>query len=176
MELIIDDIAYPIKDLSLDKYEIVMQSDKLGDAQIVALYTGLPVDKVKKAKFTNIKFIASFLREDLLNQFNPDELPLTLHFEGVNYGLIKPSEASFEEWINLEVFMAQKPLNLPLIAAHLYRPLATDQVGENRKLMSYDLEECQNRAEQFKSFPLKAFISALFFLTTFAKELMKNIQ
>ena len=174
MELIIDDIAYPIRDLTLEQYEIASQSHKLGDAQIVSLFTGVEVSKIKKQKFTNIKFIANYLRSEIITNNNTEELQLTYTFNGVHYGLIKPSEFSFEEWINLEVFMAQKPLNLPLLAAHLYRPLKNTKQGAERELVDYDLGECQERANEFKKFPLNVFISALFFLTIFAQKLMEN--
>jgi hypothetical protein len=81
---------------------------------------------------------------------------------------------SFEEWINMEVFMAQKPLNLPLIAAHLYKPLKEGQ-GQDRVLEKYDMTECQNRAqEDFKDFPISVFVSALFFFSSFVMEYTKS--
>jgi hypothetical protein len=78
---------------------------------------------------------------------------------------------SYEEWINMEVFMAQKPVNLIKLATHLYRPVVGDKYGEDRQLIPYDLAECEARENEFRAFPVNVALSALFFLTSFAKTL-----
>jgi hypothetical protein len=106
---------------------------------------------------------------------NTDTTPLNLvvDFKGVKYGLIKPSQLSYEEWINLEVFMAESPLDLTKLAVHLYKPLLNDKIGEDRELIPYSLEECLSRQNDFKQFPITSLFSSLFFLTTFVQELIK---
>jgi hypothetical protein len=94
-------------------------------------------------------------------------------FKGDKYGLIKPSQLSYEEWINLEVFMAESPLDLVKLATHLYKPLINGKGGEDRELIPYSLDECMGRQNDFKQFPITWLFGALFFLTTFVQELTK---
>jgi len=174
MNVVLDGVDYPVLDLTLDKYNFFKDVDKLGDPQVISLFTGIPVDDVKQAPFPDVKFVANLLRTQVIQDQNNSPLELTYTFKGKNYGLIIPSKISFEEWINLEVFTSKKPMDLPLIAAHLYKPLVEGTSGETRKLQPYSLEECQERANgDFKEFPLKVFMSAFFFLTTFATEYIK---
>jgi hypothetical protein len=106
---------------------------------------------------------------------NTDTTPLNLvvDFKGVKYGLIRPSQISYEEWINLEVFMAESPLDLVKLATHLYKPLSNNKIGEDRELIPYSMDECLSRQNDFKQFPITWLFSSLFFLTTFVQELMK---
>jgi len=174
MNIVLDNVEYPIKDLTLEQYDIVKQSDKLGDAQVISLFTGIAIADIKQAPFTDVKFVANMLRNHLLDLEDQRPLELTYTHKGKNYGLIIPTRMSFEEWINMEVFMAQKPLDLPLIAAHLYKPLKEGQ-GQDRVLEKYDMTECQNRAqEDFKDFPISVFVSALFFFSSFVMEYTKS--
>jgi len=101
-------------------------------------------------------------------------LNLVYEFNGKRYGLIKPSQLSYGEWINFEVFVSQKPLNLPLLATHLYRPCVDDKIGDDRELIKYDLKECQDRMEEFMDFPVSVVLSALFFLTSFVQKLTED--
>lgn len=177
MNVVLDDVDYEIKDITLDQYELVKQVDKLGDPQVISLFTGIPVDEVKQAPFPDVKFVANMLRNHLIEMQDDAPLHLTYTHKGKNYGLIIPSKISFEEWVNLEVFSTKKPMDLPLMAAHLYKPLVEGTNGEERKLEKYSLEECQQRAkEDFKDFPLRVFSSSLFFLISFATEYMKLTQ
>jgi len=103
------------------------------------------------------------------------KLELTFELEGVRYGLYKPSELTYEEWVNLEVFMAQNPIDLGLIATHLYKPLKSDKTGEERELIDYDLNECQSRIELFKTkVPMSILLSAFFFTAIFVQKLTES--
>lgn len=177
MNVVLDGVDYEVRDITLDQYELVKQIDKMGDPQVITLFTGIPVDDVKQAPFPDVKFVANMLRNHILELQNEAPLHLTYTHKGKNYGLIIPSRISFEEWVNLEVFSTKKPMDLPLMAAHLYKPLVEGTNGDTRQLEKYSLDECQQRAqEDFKDFPLRVFSSALFFLISFATEYMKLTQ
>jgi hypothetical protein len=106
-----------------------------------------------------------------------DALPLalTIKINDKYYGLIRPSELSYEEWINLEVFMGEKPLDLLKIATHIYKPLKNEKIGEDRELIDYDLGECLSRQEEFRNMNMGHLTSSLFFLTTFVEKLTESL-
>ena len=176
MKIQIGETEYPIRDLTIEQYLVLNQIKELDDLDFVALMTGAPKDILKKVKVQDLLFASKYLKNDIAFQDEIGELDLVIEVNGVRYGLIKPSEMTFDEFVNLEIFMAEKPLDLPKIAVHLYRPVKDDYIGENRNLIEYDLQECLSRMDEFKKhFPIKKLMSALFFLITFGKTLTDNL-
>ncbi len=174
MKIVFDGVDYDIKPLTIVQYQTIMDNPNINDVDIISLFTEIPRQEILKAPFADVKFVAQALRGDWAGMDSDLPLQLTYTFEGEHYGLIIPSKLSFEEWINLEVFFTQSPLNLPLLAAHFYKPLASTKQGEDRELQPYSLQECMTRASQFQRFPIKVFLPALFFFVSFLQELTTN--
>lgn len=175
MKLLIEDKEYDIKDITIDDYEFFVNNPKIDDITFVQKLTKAPIEDLKKAKYSQIKFIANMLKTNMGKLTDKGQLDLVCEIDGVKYGLMKPSELSYEEWINLEVFMAEKPLNLALISTHLYKPLKNDKEGNDRELIDYDLTECKGREELFaQKMPIKRILSAFFFIATFAQILTER--
>ena len=176
MKIQIGETEYPIRDLTIEQYLVLNEIKELDDLDFVALMTGAPKDLLKKVKVQDLLFAVKYLKNDITYQDEIGELDMVIEVNNVLYGLIKPSEITFDEFVNLEIFMAEKPLDLPKIAVHLYRPVKDDFIGENRNLIDYDLQECLDRIPEFKKhFPIKKLMSALFFLITFGKTLTDNL-
>lgn len=176
MRVVVNDRDYDLIELGLDKYEFLQKLDEMKDPQVISFLTNAPLEDVKKAPFNEVKFVSSMVKKQAFDMFEDTPLELTYTHKGKNYGLIIPSKISFEEWINLEVFMAKDKVDLPLMAAHMYKPLKNDKQGYERELIDYSLEECEERAKNdFQDFPIRIFNSALFFFTTFVMEYTKNI-
>ena len=171
MKIVIDDIEYPMKEMGIEQYQIITDNEKIGDAELISIFTDASVETIKKAPFQDVKFVANYLRQMIQEDEMESPLYLTYEFKGKEYGLIIPSKISYEEWINLEVFLAKKPLDLKLLAAHLYKPLKEGE-GENRVLEPYSMEECIKRSKEWGDFPMSVFISALFFLGLFSQKYM----
>jgi hypothetical protein len=174
MKVVLNEIDYNIKPLTIEQYLALKDNKEINEVEIIAMMTGAPVQLIKQAPMAEVKFVSKMLMSELASSEDLSPLVLDLEFKGVEYGLIKPSRMSYEEWINMEVFMAQKPVNLLKLATHLYRPLKSKKYGEDRELVPYNLDECTQREEEFKSFPVNICMSALFFLTTFAKTLTED--
>ena len=176
MKIQIGEKDYEIDNLTIEQYEIVMDNPNIKDDELIALLTGAPLEDIKQAPYSQIKFVSNFLKTSgLLYDDIGAPLEMVIMINGKKYGLIEPSKLSYEEWINLEVFMAQDPINAGLLATHLYRPLVKDNNDGFRQLIPYTLEECQSRVDEFrKHMSIKKFSSALFFLTTFAQELTSS--
>ena len=176
MRVVVNDKDYDLIEIGLDKYELLMNLDKMKDPQVISFLTGAPLDEVKQGGFSEVKFVSQMVKAKFLETYNNTPLELTYTHNGVHYGLIIPSKISFEEWVNLEVIMASKPIDYALVAAHLYKPLRSEKQGEERELWDYSLQECETRSKnEFKDFPVRIFNSALFFFTTFVMEYTQNI-
>ena len=172
MKVVLGKKEYGILPITIEQYELLKDNNDIKAAELITMMTGAPIEEVKQAPFTQVSFISKMLMNEWSNT-ETTPLNLVVDFKGVKYGLIKPADLSYEEWINLEVFMAESPLDLTKLAVHLYKPLLNDKIGENRELIPYSLEECMSRQNDFKQFPITHLFSALFFLTTFVQELTK---
>ena len=137
MKIQIGETEYPIRDLTIEQYLVLNEIKELDDLDFVALMTGAPKDLLKKVKVQDLLFAVKYLKNDITYQDEIGELDMVIEVNNVLYGLIKPSEITFDEFVNLEIFMAEKPLDLPKIAVHLYRPVKDDFIGENRNLIYY---------------------------------------
>ena len=173
MKLVVGKKEYNIKPLTINEYEFYQQNEQIEDLELVSRFTDCPVDELKKANFTQIKFAAKMIKSSFGAESDKSKLELTFELDEVRYGLIKPSELSYEEWINLEVFMSQEPIDLGLISTHLYKPLKSDKIGDDRELIDYDLSECQSRIELFKTKVPMSIILSAFFLPQFS---FRNLQ
>jgi hypothetical protein len=177
MKLVIKENEYEIKPFTIRDYLELNDSplSQMGDLMVLERFTTAPVEELKKIPYAKVKFIASMIRSSYGGDTDALPLALTLKINDKLYGLIKPSELSYEEWINLEVFMSETPLDILKIATHLYKPLSSEKVGEDRELIDYDLNECLSRQEDFKDMYMGNLISALFFLTTFVEKLTESL-
>jgi hypothetical protein len=172
MKVVLGKKEYGVLPITIEQYELLKNNPDIKATELITMMTGAPIEEVKQAPFTQVSFVAKML---MTEWSNTDTTPLNLvvDFKGKKYGLIKPSQLSYEEWINLEVFMAESPLDLVKLATHIYKPLANDKIGEDRELIPYSLDECMGRLNDFKQFPITWLFSSLFFLTTFVQELTK---
>ena len=171
MKVVLGKKEYGILPITIEQYELLKNNPDIKATELITMLTGAPLEEVKQAPFAQVSFVAKYLMNDWQETETP--LQMVVDFKGKKYGLIRPSQLSYEEWINLEVFMAESPLDLVKLATHLYKPLLNEKVGEDRELIPYSLDECMGRQNDFKQFPIAWVFGALFFLTTFAQELIK---
>jgi len=177
MKLVIGNKEHEIKSLTIGDYLDLKDVDlgKVDDMALLERFTTASKDEIKKIPYTKVKFIVSVIKSSFSNESEALPLALTLKLNDKWYGLIRPSELTYEEWINLEVFMTEKPIDLLKLATHLYKPLKSDKLGEERELIDYDLQECLSRQDEFRNMIMGNLTSALFFLTTFVKKLTESL-
>lgn len=173
MKVVLGKKELDVLPLTIEQYMLLKDNTDIKPDELIHMLTGAPIQEIKQAPFTQVQFVAKMLMNEWIGSEDKQPLNLTINFKGKNYGLIKPSNISFEEWINLEVFMAESPLDLLKMAVHLYKPLDNDKIGEDRELIPYSLDECMSRQEEFKKLPISYFFSALFFLQIFVSEFIK---
>ncbi len=171
MKVVLGKKEYGILPITIEQYELLKNNPDIKATELITMMTGAPLEEVRQAPFTQVSFVAKMLMTEWQTTETP--LQIVVDFKGKKYGLIKPSQLSYEEWINLEVFMAESPLDLVKLATHLYKPLSSNKEGEDRELIPYSLDECMGRQNDFKQFPIAWLFGALFFLTIFVQELTK---
>ena len=171
MKVVLGKKEYGILPITIEQYELLKNNPDIKATELITMMTGAPLEEVKQAPFAQVSFVAKYLMTEWQTTETP--LQIVVDYKGKKYGLIKPSQLSYEEWINLEVFMAESPLDLIKLATHLYKPLMNDKVGEDRELIPYSLDECNGRQNDFKQFPIAWLFGGLFFLTIFVQELTK---
>lgn len=172
MKVVLGKKEYGILPITIEQYELLKTNPDIKATELITMMTGAPIKEVKEAPFSQVSFVAKMLMTEWGNT-DTTPLELVVDFKGKKYGLIRPSQISYEEWINLEVFMAESPLDLTKLAVHLYKPLSSNKEGDDRELIPYSMDECLSRQNDFRQFPITHLFSGLFFLTTFVQELMK---
>ena len=172
MKVVLGKKEYGILPITIEQYELLKNNPDIKATELITMMTGAPIKEVKEAPFNQVSFVAKMLMTEWGNT-DTTPLQLVVDFKGKKYGLIRPSQISYEEWINLEVFMAESPLDLTKLAVHLYKPLSSNKEGDDRELIPYSMDECLSRQNDFRQFPITHLFSGLFFLTTFVQELMK---
>ena len=172
MKVVLGKKEYGILPITIEQYELLKNNPDIKATELITMMTGAPLEEVKQAPFAQVSFVAKMLMTEWGNT-DTTPLQLVVDFKGNKYGLMKPSQLSYEEWINLEVFMAESPLDLTKLAVHLYKPLLNNKEGDDRELIPYSMDECLSRQNDFRQFPITHLFSALFFLTTFVQELTK---
>lgn len=173
-KIVLNDKDYVIREVSIDDYDYYHNKEKVDEMELIARMTNCPMEELTQVPFTQVRFVAQYI-QTLMNDEKPSPLHLTIELGGVKYGLFKPASITYAEWINLEVFMTESPLNIRRLATHFYRPLASDKLGEERELIPYNMEECMAREKEFGKLPIKWFLSALFFFNQFVQEYTKII-
>jgi|694.fasta_scaffold84296_3 hypothetical protein len=177
MKVVFEKKEYDIKSLTIEQYSAIKDNPNISEVQLIHLLTDIPVSEVMEAPMTDVKFVAQMLLGQYSTATEASELPLVIQIDGLNYGLMRPSKLSYEEWINLEVFFSQSPMDLTKLATHFYRPTINDKIGEERELIPYSLEECQSRENLFrKKFQMNWLMAAVFFFQTFVKILTEDSQ
>lgn len=177
MKLVIEENEYQIKPFTIGDYLELKDTnlEKMTDLMLLERFTTAPIDKIKKIPYQKVRFISNIIRSSFGSDTDALPLALTIKIGDTYFGLIKPSEITYEEWINLEVFMTETPLDLLKLSTHLYKPLKNEKLGEDRELIDYDLNECNSRQELFREMYIGNLMSALFFLTTFVEKLTESL-
>ena len=175
MKLTIGNKEIEIGPLTIKQYETIKDRPDLNDIETVALFSGLPHSEIKKADYQQIIFVSKFLASWVGSQLDTNPLQLTMEFEGQTLGLTSPSRMSYGEYSDLHVLMSEEEVDMRRVAAILYRPLLKGS-GDDRILEPYDYDDCTIRSKSYDNFPIKDYMSAVFFLTIYNDKLLEDFH
>ena len=175
MKLTIGNKDIEIGPLTIRQYETIQDRPDLNDIEIVSLFSGLPATEIKKADYQQIIFVSKFLTSWISSQLDTNPLQLSMKFNGELLGLTSPSRMSYGEYTDLHVLLSEKEVDMRRVAAILYRPLFKG-TAEDRVIQPYDYDECVERSKSFDNFPIKDYMSGIFFLTIYKDKLLEDFH
>lgn len=170
-----NDVVYEIPEPSislwvkLDLYKDILTEDKFV-LKIIQESTSLKEEDIMQADWFDIVQVANSLTEMLLkinDTFHPE-----FEYKGIKYKFIDLPNLTFGEFIDIDTFLqkneAERKSQLNFLMALLYR-----EVDENGKVVKYDGSKVAERAEIFKSLPVKYVNGALSFFLRLEQILQK---
>ena len=175
MKLTIGNKDIEIGPLTIKQYETIKKRPDLNDIEMVSLFSGLPVEEIKKADYQQIIFVSKFLASWVGSQLDTNPLQLSMKYGDELLGLITPSKMKYGEFTDLHVLMSEEEVDMRRVAAMLYRPLL-DGTAEDRIIEEYDYDKCVERSKKFDDFPIKDYMSAIFFLTIYNDKSLEDFH
>lgn len=165
----LDDRDYEIGGLTIDQWSEINkweeEKKQWGNVDIISLMLNVPLEEVKRATIKQINFVGKFLQKYVVEQSQKTELKMLIKNGDEVFGLVKPENLQYGEYVDLETLIAMKPLNMKHIASILYRPTTKhDEVTGESEIVRYDYNECLKRSEDMGNFYVGDVLSALFFL------------
>lgn len=119
---------------------------------LIALSTGLLPDKIREAEWESVNNTAEFLAHYFMSI--GDKFHNEFDFKGQKYRFMDLNNMTFGEFIDIDSFLSQdeskKQSQMNHLMALLYR-----EVDENGKTKPYNASEVPERAEKFRSLPVK---------------------
>lgn len=133
--------------------------------KLLSVYLNIPETQLKNANKKDIEFVEAFVFKTLTDNVTKD-MVFTFDMEGTTYGFENDwAKLAWGAWKDLEFLSSQDITeNIHKILAVLYRPV-TEEKGTKYKILPYDADTIEERAELFKKVPIRIWFGAaqLFF-------------
>ena len=135
---------FKVKDLFTEQYFA---------AKLVGIITGAPLDKLLKADYEEVNYLAAYIMTLL-----PTDKPKFVdrfELDGIQYGFIPNwRELTFAEFVDMDTISTKPILELldmlHILAAVMYRPIEHEITEHNFLIEEYDIKKMTARAELFK--------------------------
>jgi len=145
--------------------------------QIISLFTGLPVKKLKTLQPKTIKLLDMYISSKI-NFTKSNQLIYTFIHNGIEYGLEKDfGKMSWGAWVDLEVYSVGDDItnNINKIMSVLYRPIVKKD-GAKYTIEEYDSDTIDERAEIFLELPISYWWEISDFFLRTANSYITNIN
>jgi hypothetical protein len=159
MELNIDEQGYDVPNyMSVGDYAKIFKvkdlfTEQYFAAKLVSIITGAPLDKLMKADYEEVNYLAAYIME--LIPTEKQKFVDRFELDGVHYGFIPNwRDLTFAEFVDLDT-ISTKPVTelldmLHILAAIMYRPIEHEITEHNFLIEEYDIKKMTARAELFK--------------------------
>lgn len=159
MELKIDEQGYDVPSfMSVGDYVKIFKvkdlfTEQYFAAKLVSLITGAPLEKLMKADYEEVNYLAAYIMTLL-----PTDKPKFVdrfELDGVHYGFIPNwRDLSFAEFVDMDTISTKPVIELldmlHILAAIMYRPIEHEITEHNFLIEEYDIKKMTARAELFK--------------------------
>lgn len=139
-------------EVSIGQFQEIHSIDKDNKNKALEIISILVNEDIEDIRSYDIKSISSISHhlswvEKLPNENKQKD---TISIDGIDYGLIKFSDMTGGEWIDMEGYLEDSITNLHKIVALFYRPILTILNDGSLILEDYDTKTASARAELFK--------------------------
>lgn len=144
--------------------------------KLLAVYLNIPPNELKNAQKSQVEFAEAFIFKRLTEGVTK-EIVFTFEVEGKTYGFENDwSKLAWGAWKDLEFLSSQDIIeNIHKILAVLYRPV-TQEKGTKYKIEPYDANTIEERAELFKTIPVKIWFGAAQFFFSISQTYINDIK
>jgi hypothetical protein len=181
IEIVIDDKIIQVNDeLTISQYQMIHQNKetyKNDPQQLLAMYLNIPMYSLKDLPIEQVQFVENYLTNILAVQEVKDEVYNVFTFDGVEYGLENDwTKLAWGGWVDLEVYSSKDiETNIHKIMSILYRPV-THYKGKKYQIEKYKSADVDDRAELFKSLPVKYWFGVCGFFLLISTVYINNLQ
>lgn len=178
----IDEEVIQVKDyMTICQYQKFVEREEIykkNPAQLLSLWLDVPMNKLKDLPVDEVKFVENYLTQEITKDFNEDKLYEVFEHQGIEYGLENDwSKLAWGAWVDFQVLSADNvQSNIHTIMAILYRPIISKDKKGKYKISPYKADEIQDRAETFKSLPIKYWFGAASFFFLISIIYTNNIK
>lgn len=181
IEIQLNDRVVEVKEeMTISQYQNYQKYKELYDKEpgrLLAMFLDVSYNELKDIPKSQVDFVQQYISGKMMGIEYKDETYFKFKHNGVLYGLENDwSKLAWGAWVDLEVFSSDKlDENIHRIMAILYRPI-TDEGKKNYKIEPYKSDDIEDRAEIFKTLPIKYWFGAASFFFLVSNKYIINMQ
>jgi hypothetical protein len=151
--------------------------DNINDFNLLSACSGIDEKEIRRADLKQVEEISTILQYYYFSGKSADDIVLTFHHHGVEYGLQKDfSKLKYGAWVDLEVYASEDvEKNIPKILSLLYYPVK-EWKKDKYILEEYSDELVNETAENFKDVPIRVWWGASTFFLLFVSKYTENMK
>lgn len=167
--------------MTIGQYQDFIQNKTIYEkdpARLLSLYLKIPVNEIKDLPKEQVDFVEQYISNEMIKDFEVDELYETFVFDGIEYGLENDwSKLAWGAWVDFQVLSSDNvQQNIHRIMAILYRPIISKGKKGKYKIEPYRAAEIEDRAELFKDIAIKYWLGASSFFLLISTIYTNNIK
>lgn len=182
MEIQLDDRVIEVKpQMTIRQYQKLKDNEELfrsDKGELLAMYLGISLYELKDLPTEQVKFVETYITQQMFENKIKDETHFMFQHEGVTYGLeTEWNKLPWGAWVDLEVYSSKEiEKHIHRIMAILYRPVESTDKKNKYKLVKYKSEQVDERSELFLDLPIQYWFGAASFFFLVGQMYMRNIK
>ena len=182
MEIQLDDRVIQVKpQMTINQYQKLKENESLFRSQkgeLLAMYLGISLYELKDLPIEQVKFVESYITNQMFDNKIKDETHFMFEYDGVTYGLeTEWNKLPWGAWVDLEVYSSKDiEKHIHRIMAILYRPIESVDKTNKYTLVKYKSEQIDDRAELFLDLPVQYWFGVASFFFLVGQMYMRDIK
>lgn len=182
MEIQLDDRVIEVKPhMTIRQYQNLKENEMLFNSdkgELLAMYLGISLYELKDLPKEQVKFVESYITNQMFDNKIKDETHFMFQHEGVTYGLeTEWNKLPWGAWVDLEVYSSKDiEKHIHKIMAILYRPIESVDKKNKYTLIKYKSDEVDDRSELFMNLPIQYWFGVASFFFLVGQMYMRDIK